>query len=101
MKGILESGLDEAPEIWDMPFYLLGGAGTHYPRRDRTGKPILPPNALPTSELSDHDLLADFGLNGEWLDSHDVEGYLGEKAFASVAALRFAEKISSTRFASH
>lgn len=94
MKGILESGLDEAPEIWDMPFYLLGGAGTHYPRRDRIGNPILPPNALPTSQLisafvhqrtepqsfqSDHDLLADFGLNGEWLDSHDVEGYLEEK----------------------
>ncbi|KAL3471061.1 hypothetical protein BJX99DRAFT_238249 [Aspergillus californicus] len=109
MKGILEGGLDEAPELWDMPFFVLGGAGTHYPRRDRTGKPILPPNALPMSKLVDafvyqrtepqsfqsgHDLLADFGLNGEWLDSHDVEGYLEEKgiflgadtAFCSVPA---------------
>jgi hypothetical protein len=33
----------------------------------------------PQSFQSDHDLLADFGLNGEWLDSHDVEGYLEEK----------------------
>jgi hypothetical protein len=112
MKGILEGGLDEAPELWDMPFFLLGGAGTHYPRRDRTGKPILPPNALPMSKLigafvrqrtepqffqSDHDLLADLGLNGEWLDSHDVEGYLEEKgiflsadtAFCSVPARAF------------
>jgi hypothetical protein len=109
MKGILEGGLDEAPELWDMPFFLLGGAGTHYPRRDRTGKPILPPNTLPMSKLigafvrqrtepqffqNDHDLLADLGLKGEWLDSHDVEGYLEEKgiflsadtAFCSVPA---------------
>jgi hypothetical protein len=116
MKGILEGGLDEAPELWDMPFFLLGGAGTHYPRRDRTGKPILPPNALPVSNLigafvhqrtepqffeSDHDLLADLGLNGEWLDSHDVEGYLEEKgiflsadtAFCSVPARAFSMEI--------
>lgn len=94
VKGLLEGGLDEAPEMWDMPFFLLGGAGTHYPRRDHTGKPILPPNALPVSKFigafvhqktepqsfrSDHDLLADLGLDGEWLDSYDVEGYLKEK----------------------
>jgi hypothetical protein len=104
MKGILEGGLDEAPELWDMPFFLLGGAGTHYPRRDHTGKPILPPNALSMSELisafvhqrtepqsfqSDHDLLADLGLNGEWLDSHDVEGYLKEKGISLSADIAF------------
>ncbi|KAJ5462271.1 hypothetical protein N7530_010476 [Penicillium desertorum] len=112
IKGLLEGGLDEAPELWDVPFFLLGGAGTHYPRRDRTGKPILPPNTLPMSELisalvhqrtgpqsfqSGHDVLADLGLNGEWLDSHDVEGYLKEKgislsadiAFCSVSARAF------------
>jgi len=94
MKGLLEGGLYEAPEMWNMPFFLLGGAGLHYPRRDRTGKPVLPPNTLPMSQFisafvhqrtepqsfqSDHDLLADLGLMGEWLDSHDVEGYLKEK----------------------
>ncbi|KAJ5387421.1 hypothetical protein N7509_009962 [Penicillium cosmopolitanum] len=94
VKGLLEGGLDEAPEMWEMPFFLLGGAGTHYPRRDHTGRPILPPNALPVSKFisafvhettapqpfhSDHDLLADLGLDGEWLDSYDVEGYLKEK----------------------
>ncbi|KAF3384575.1 hypothetical protein F1880_001795 [Penicillium rolfsii] len=104
MKGIMEIGLDEAPEIWDVPFYMIGGAGTHYPRKDRIGKPILPPNALPPSELvsafvrqttepqsfqSDHALLADFGLDGEWLDSHDVEGYLGEKGIALNADTAF------------
>lgn len=120
MKGILEGGLDEAPELWDMPFFLLGGAGTHYPRRDHTGKPFLPPNALPISQLvsafahqrtkpqsfqSDHDLLADLGLNGEWLDSHDVEGYLKEKgislsadiAFCSVPACAFSMDSNVTR----
>ena len=104
MKGILEGGLDEAPELWNMPFFLLGGAGTHYPRRDHTGKPVLPPNALPMSELisafvhqrtkpqsfqSGHDILADLGLNGEWLDSHDVEGYLKEKGISLSADIAF------------
>lgn len=94
MKGLLEGGLEEAPETWGMPFFLLGGAGTHYPRRDHTGRPVLPPNALPVSKfigaflhqttepqsfLCDHDLLSNLGLDGEWLDSYDVEGYLKEK----------------------
>lgn len=104
VKGLLEGGLDEAPEMWDMPFFLLGGAGTHYPRRDHTGKPILPPNALPVSKLigafvhkntepqsfhGDHDLLADLGLDGEWLDSYDVEGYLKEKGISLGADTAF------------
>jgi hypothetical protein len=88
VKGLLEGGLDEALEVWGMPFFLLGGAGTHYPRRNHTGKPIPPPNALlmskfisafvyqttePRSFQGDRDLPADLGLNGEWLDSYDVE----------------------------
>jgi hypothetical protein len=27
VRGLLEGGLDEAVELWDMPFFLLGGAG--------------------------------------------------------------------------
>jgi hypothetical protein len=116
VRGLLEGGLDEAVELWDMPFFLLGGAGTHYPRRDHTGKPILPPNALPISKLigafvhqrkepqsfqRDHDLLADLGLHGEWLDSHDVEGYLKEKGIslsADTAFCRVPARGSSTTF---
>lgn len=94
MKGLLECGLYEASEMWNLPFSLLGGAGLHCPRRDHTGKPNLPPNTLPMSKLisafvhqrtepqsfqSDHDLLADLGLISEWLDSHDVENYLKGK----------------------
>lgn len=118
VKGLLEGGLDETLELWDMPFFLLGGAGTHYPRRDHTGKPILPPNALPMSKFigafvhqrtepqsfqSDHDLLTDLGLNGEWLDSYDVEGYLKEKGIflsADTAFCRVPARASSIEFRS-
>lgn len=116
VKGLLEGGLDEALELWDMPFFLLGGTRTHYPRRDHTGKPILPPNALPVSKFisgfvhqrtepqsfqSDYDLLADLSLNGEWLDSYDVEGYLKEKGIflsADTAFCRVPARESSIEF---
>ncbi|GMG26397.1 unnamed protein product [Aspergillus oryzae] len=97
VQAILEAGLEEAPEMWDMPFFLLGGAGTHYPRRDQGGRPILPPNSVPMNKLvsalahqaaesqSVHtvdEFLAGLGLDGEWFDSYDVEGYLKEKGIA-------------------
>ncbi|KAE8420939.1 hypothetical protein BDV36DRAFT_248856 [Aspergillus pseudocaelatus] len=94
VQGLLEDGLEKAPEMWDMPFFLLGGAGTHYPRRDQGGRPILPPNSVPMNILigalthqaaepesvnSIDEFLAGLGLDGEWYDSYDVEGYLKEK----------------------
>ncbi|KAF7591416.1 hypothetical protein BBP40_001577 [Aspergillus hancockii] len=114
VKGLLEGGLDEAPEMWDTPFFLLGGAGTHYPRRDRRGRPILPLNALPADKFvdalvhqtaepqpfhSNDDLLAGLGLDGEWFDSYDVEGYLKEKGIfldADTAFCKIPERAFST-----
>lgn len=104
LQAILEAGLEEAPEMWDMPFFLLGGAGTHYPRKDQGGKPILPPNSVPMNKLvsalthqateskSVHtvdEFLAGLGLDGEWFDSYDVEGYLKEKGISLSADTAF------------
>ncbi|KOC07894.1 hypothetical protein AFLA70_389g001071 [Aspergillus flavus AF70] len=104
VQAILEAGLEEAPEMWDMPFFLLGGAGTHYPRRDQGGRPILPPNSVPMNKLvsalahqaaesqSVHtvdEFLAGLGLDGEWFDSYDVEGYLKEKGISLSADTAF------------
>lgn len=116
VQGILEVGLEEAPEMWDMPFFLLGGAGTHYPRRDQGGRPILPPNAVPMSKLisalahqaaqpesvhSIEEFLAGLGLDGEWYDSYDVEGYLKEKGISldgDISFCKVPEHVYHTEF---
>jgi hypothetical protein len=86
-----------------VPFFNIGGAGTHFPRRDTEGKPIYPPNmlspekALVSQDMGPHktvwvgaetprvdandvpSLLEAIGYGGEWFDSHDVEEYLKTK----------------------
>lgn len=95
LQGALNRASDEIPEAWNLPFFHLGGAGTHYPRRDVHGNPLYPPNMHPiseafgfwtfqSSEIPEAErnlgrLLNAFGFDGEWFDSHDVEGFLREK----------------------
>ncbi|KAL6230666.1 hypothetical protein BDW75DRAFT_222046 [Aspergillus navahoensis] len=62
-------------EEWaDIPFFSLGGAGTHYPR---------PTSSIPSTIVRDP--LAAFStaikeeLDGDWFDIQDLEGYLREK----------------------
>ncbi|KAF2017628.1 hypothetical protein BU24DRAFT_154524 [Aaosphaeria arxii CBS 175.79] len=96
LKTILARGVDEDLDCWDTPFIHLGGAGTHYPRRDHLGNITPIPNAwnirsigpFPKSWVRaenavdptlSHDITVDLtGYEGEWFDSHDVEGYLEE-----------------------
>ncbi|KAK2758947.1 hypothetical protein FQN54_003045 [Arachnomyces sp. PD_36] len=96
-QSLLKSGPEESLEIWSLPFYRIGGAGTHYPRNDGFGNPVYPPNmrlpkrvlgSLPVSraEIPDQgeesggpDMLGVMGFGGDWFDSHDVEKYLEEK----------------------
>jgi hypothetical protein len=94
-KRALNQPYDNSLEAWNVPFFHLGGAGTHYPRRDVYGNPVYPPNMHSISEAfgfwtfqlseaaqgesSSGDLLRVFGVDGEWFDSHDVEGFLREK----------------------
>ncbi|KKA22291.1 BZIP family transcription factor [Rasamsonia emersonii CBS 393.64] len=94
-QKLLSRGVNEALETWNLPFFHLGGAGTHYPRRDQQGNPVYPPNLRPITEAigpwpfhlseiphenkSVESLLVAIGFDGEWFDSHDVEGFLQEK----------------------
>ena len=96
-KIILARSTEEELDCFDTPFIHLGGAGTHYPRKDTRGNIIAKPNSwnirsigplrakLARAEnLADpsqsHDLDIDLtGFEGEWFDPNDIEGYLAEE----------------------
>ncbi|PYI04645.1 hypothetical protein BO78DRAFT_372616 [Aspergillus sclerotiicarbonarius CBS 121057] len=94
-EKLVTSSRGHCLEILSLPFYTVGGAGTHYPAMDQKGNPISPPGAriprrilgmLPLasapgdqqnvdqSQSQRHLELCGFG--GEWFDCRDVEGYL-------------------------
>lgn len=93
-KALLSRGTDEELDCWSTPFIHLGGAGTHYPRKDAKGNIIKMPNTWTVRSIGpieqkmvraentedpnqSHDLNIDLtGFEGEWFDAHDVEGYL-------------------------
>jgi hypothetical protein len=80
-------GRTDPLEVPSLPFYSIGGAGSHFPDLDEEGNAIYPVNSrmprrvlgvLPWVELGKGDVeaLEVHGLGGEWFDSRDVEGYL-------------------------
>lgn len=102
-KELLQRKAGESLENWNVPYFQIGGAGTHFPRRDKDGSPIYPPNMLsaekalvceemgphqwvgqgaetPRTDLADtQTMLENIGYGGQWFDSHDVEEYLKTK----------------------
>jgi hypothetical protein len=94
-EALLRRGSGESLEISSLPFYCVGRAGTHYPMKDKSGKPTHPQNMRlskrvlgslppPVTEGPDQDqryqeFLDMMGYGGVWFDSHDVEAYLAEK----------------------
>lgn len=103
LKDLLDRGVDDSLDS-GMPLIHIGGAGTHYSRKDKFGvlQPrkqvqtlgVIGPQALsvlqranPTTDLSVEIL----GFEGEWFDPHDVEGYLAEKGISIDPASSFAE----------
>lgn len=91
----LRKGVHDSLEFWQTPFLHLGGAGTHFPHRDASGAilprpncwnvrsigPLRPgaarlENAMDGSPDSSGVELDISGYEGEWFDSHDVQGYL-------------------------
>ncbi|KAL5001779.1 hypothetical protein BDV10DRAFT_158667 [Aspergillus recurvatus] len=87
-RQLLMGGCTDPLEVPSLPFYSVGGAGTHFPDIDEEGNAIYPGNSrmprrvlgvLPWAELGtkgDEEALEVHGLGGEWFDSRDVEGYL-------------------------
>lgn len=94
-QEMLKRRAGESLENWSVPFFRIGGAGTHFPRRDEEGKPLYPPNMVspakafgpqpwievetPRLEATTQEMLENIGFGGEWYDSHDVEEYLKTK----------------------
>lgn len=98
----LKKGVDEPLSDRHFPLSHIGGAGTHYPRQEIGGGPWNPrpdlsewnmrlpqaptlaieplPEDCYDSRTAMLDIVAtDPTYRGEWLDAHDVEGYLAEK----------------------
>lgn len=87
---------NEDLDFWEAPFIHLGGAGTHYPRRDIRGNIIKKADSWTVRQIGplERRLVRlqnvadgrwqDFhgidlsSFEGEWFDSYDVEGYLEE-----------------------
>ncbi|KAF2677534.1 hypothetical protein K458DRAFT_319319 [Lentithecium fluviatile CBS 122367] len=96
-RMLLARGTNEDLDCWETPFIHLGGAGTHYQRKDVQGNVVKIPNAwtvrrigpltskmIRAENASDpsqsHDLNIDLtGFEGEWFDAYDVEGYLEQE----------------------
>jgi hypothetical protein len=95
--AIVSRASDEDLDWWSAPFIHLGGAGTHYPRRDAAGNAIPIRNGwtirqigprekrMNTLESTEDGRSVQFdgvdmhGLEGEWFDAYDVQGYLEER----------------------
>ena len=107
LKMTLERGPHEDLDFWEAPLIHIGGAGTHYPRRDPYGNllskkeshnlGIIGPQTLALLENASRDrLTTDMtvhigGFEGEWFDPHDVQGYLEEKGIFIDPISSFAE----------
>ncbi|KAJ0415900.1 hypothetical protein BJY00DRAFT_326635 [Aspergillus carlsbadensis] len=90
---LVRSSANDRLDIPALPFYCIGGAGTHYPRveggkRVWNEKMRLPRRVLGTVASllgedvasADRDRLLELaGLDGIWLDSNDVVGFLEER----------------------
>lgn len=92
---LLQSKAGEPLEYWHKPFFYVGRAGMHYPRRDESGYEIFPPNMHPPERAfgpfpfhaaenphpykNVNEMIEAIGYGGDWFDCHDVEGYLLEK----------------------
>ncbi|EME46613.1 hypothetical protein DOTSEDRAFT_22662 [Dothistroma septosporum NZE10] len=106
MRGMLDQGAQDSLDAKG-PLIHIGGAGTHFPRRDQYGN-IQPKKEAwnlgdvgpQTVSLLEHaardNSTADMnvsiaGFEGEWFDPYDVEGYLREKGIFIDPTASFAE----------
>lgn len=96
-KEILARGVTEDLDWYATPFLHLGGAGTHYQRRDAQGTPIPLKNtwtirqigplgkrmirmeSVADGQIQDLEGIDLVGFEGEWFDAYDVQGYLEEQ----------------------
>ena len=99
-SGLLKASLDEWDEI--VPFFSLGGAGTHYPRsRSPWTRQLSKTDALLPRYVTIEDPLAQFPvetrreMDGEWFDIQDLEGFLQEQGIWII--VRSGDELSSSK----
>ena len=106
-QELLKRKAGESLENWNVPFFHIGGAGTHFPQRDNDGNALYPPNMIspakalgpniyvqpetPRTESSTQEMLDNIGFGGIWFDSHDVEEYLKSKGIFLDGSSSFVE----------
>ncbi|KAK5121366.1 hypothetical protein LTR85_005532 [Meristemomyces frigidus] len=107
LRAMLARGPHESLDFWEAPLIHVGGAGTHYPRRDQFGNQqprkssynlgLVGPQTLALLEdAARNNLSTDMtveisGYEGEWFDPYDVQGYLEEKGIHIDPSSSFAE----------
>ena len=107
IKAVLARGPHESLDIFQSPLIHVGGAGTHYPKRDQFGQwhaktesfnlgTIGPQTLALLQSAARENLTTDMTVNiigyeGEWFDPSDVEGYLAEKDIFIDPSASFAE----------
>lgn len=112
-RRLVSGGVEDPLELSTLPFYCIGGAGTHYPINDDLGNPVYPSNMrlprrvlglLPMAEIineagpaqDSQRHLEIFGLGGQWFDCRDVEGYLRDQGVNLEGSSLFAEVCDTT-----
>lgn len=107
LKAALGRRNNEPLDFWEAPLIHVGGAGTHYPRRDGYGSlqprnssynlGLIGPQTLALlDDAAKNNLSTDMtvevaGYEGEWFDPYDVEGYLEERGIRIDPYSSFAE----------
>ncbi|KAL1958974.1 hypothetical protein VTO42DRAFT_3527 [Malbranchea cinnamomea] len=106
-RFLLQKRAGEPLESWNKPFYYIGGAGMHYPRKDKYGNEIYPPNMHPPEKAfgplafhlgetrhsfkSIEEVIEANDMSGTWFDCNDVEGYLNSKGIFLGSSSSFVE----------
>ena len=107
IKSVLARGPHESLDLGDATLIHVGGAGTHYPKRDQFGQwqprkqsvnlgTVGPQTWALLQSAARENLTTDMtvnvtGFEGEWFDPSDVEGYLAEKDIFIDPSSSFAE----------
>lgn len=95
VRTLLNRSAHEPLDFWEAPLIHVGGAGTHYGRKDASGN-IQPRKALynlgligpqtlallesaTKSNLTTNVTVDIVGFEGVWFDPYDCEGYLAER----------------------
>ncbi|KAK6003206.1 hypothetical protein QM012_001051 [Aureobasidium pullulans] len=117
LQSTLSRSTREPLSNWGVTYIHVGGAGTHYPRPpEEGGLSYQSPSSWAVTTVGPHKiggstieealtaemlLRGVMGMDGEWFDAYDVEGYLAEKGIhldpsATYAEIELPEEESSS-----